>query len=81
MIRILAGLAPVAGDQDESGITMKSEIRCYCYLPVFLSSSLYPPLFLRAYACLLYSFPRRSGNKVWVLETAKRPIVLDGRPE
>lgn len=44
MIRILGGLLLVTWDCDERGITMKPEIVCYCYLPVFLSSFLHPPL-------------------------------------
>lgn len=68
MIRILGGLPLVTWDQDESGITMKPEIVCYCYLPAFLSSFSIQP-FPHAHVCPLYSIRRRRGNKVWLLET------------
>lgn len=38
MIRILGGSPLLTWDRDESSITMKLEIACHCYLPVFLSS-------------------------------------------
>ncbi len=63
MIRILGGLPLLTWDRDESGITMKPEIACYCYLPVFLSSfSIHP--FAHAHICPLHSILVRCGNKV-----------------
>lgn len=75
MIRILGGSLLVTWDQDESGITMKPEIVCYCYLPVFLSSFLHPPS-PHAHICPLYSILRRCGNKVWLLETKPKGNCL-----
>lgn len=75
MIRIQGGSPLVTWDRDESGITMKPEIACYCYLPVFLSSfSIHP--FLHAHICPLYSILWRCGNKVWLLETKPKANCL-----
>lgn len=75
MIRILGGSPLVTWDRDESGITMKPEIVCYCYLPVFLSSfSIHPAP--HAHVCPLYSILQGCGNKVWLVETKPKGNCL-----